>query len=670
MEHLKPGDVFLDTYEVRECLWKSKSELTFRVKDLISDKSYVLKAFKAQGTIDEEIRFRNAVSRASRISSRHVAAIHQYGVQEGYLYFIEEFIEGVPLSQLVEARKDRPFLPEEVESLISDLIVALDAVHSEIPHLLIHPDNVIVLADRAVLTDAGKALALPPEVVVHSEEEKGRPPVIFPPEFRNNSSTITTTADIYCLGVLLYMLFTGDYPREAEPSMPSEINEDLTVDVDDFVLGCMAAETNMRPASTKQFLVAFYELLGKEAPSRGSEAREFNIGEMLVEKSAVEEEDLMSLLSDLTGEEKKELEKVPPPVTVEEPEEPEIVISPPRSNVTLIVISALISAAVAAGAAYFVVRMKSAERSSISPPPPPATNKIAKGVTVPVKPSPLPGVPPSAKQAKTVEQNVPPKSPAPLTSAPVPLTKEQKKSAEKKREEKAIKTAAIPASRKGEKKPAPPPRKKRVHIPPAKKSVKKKKEPCPKGMVFIPGGSVIVGTPQDDEMWDPTDLSAKKVHLKAFCIDKYEYPNKKGKLPQAAVTWYEAKEMCQKEGKRLCTEEEWERACKGDKSFRFPYGNKWKSAYCVTEDARGRDRSLYPSGKARRCVSPFGVYDMSGNLAEWVADIFEKGLNDRTVKGGSYKRPDYAVRCASRMNAPPDTRDDEVGFRCCADTAK
>ena len=199
---------------------------------------------------------------------------------------------------------------------------------------------------------------------------------------------------------------------------------------------------------------------------------------------------------------------------------------------------------------------------------------------------------------------------------------------------------------------------------------KKPPEPCPEDMVLIPEGDFIAGTSTDDPMWDPTDLPAKKVHVKAFCIDRYEYPNRKGKLPQVGMTWYEAKEACEHQGKRLCSEIEWERACKGQKNYRYPYGNTWKSAYCVTEDAKGRDRKLYPSGKARMCRSSFGVYDMSGNASEWVSDIFEKSLPDKTVKGGSYQRPDYAVRCASRVNYPPETRDEEIGFRCCKEVSK
>ena len=110
----------------------------------------------------------------------------------------------------------------------------------------------------------------------------------------------------------------------------------------------------------------------------------------------------------------------------------------------------------------------------------------------------------------------------------------------------------------------------------------------------------------------------------AFCIDAYEFPNQAGVAARVNVTWPEAKEACEKPGKRLCTEEEWEKAC----------------------------------------TSGQGIGELPGDVAEWTATPYDK--SDMTYKGGSFDRSDSPASCASRKGAPPAKRLPGVGFRCCA----
>lgn len=58
---------------------------------------------------------------------------------------------------------------------------------------------------------------------------------------------------------------------------------------------------------------------------------------------------------------------------------------------------------------------------------------------------------------------------------------------------------------------------------------------------------------------------------------------------------------------------------------------------------------------------------MSGNVMEWTSSAMEQNASLAIAKGGSFTRPDYASRCAYRYTTPPDTRDGEIGFRCCTD---
>jgi hypothetical protein len=138
-------------------------------------------------------------------------------------------------------------------------------------------------------------------------------------------------------------------------------------------------------------------------------------------------------------------------------------------------------------------------------------------------------------------------------------------------------------------------------------------------------------------------LSAHMVH-KHYCIDTYEYPNHKGERPQTWMNWYDVKNACEAQGKRLCTKEEWTFACEGPDMQPYPYkGHGTHPGYSRDKTACNFDNPvpheirdilkvsrpdqpeaiilqnlLVPSGDMPDCVSPFGVYDMVGNADEFV----------------------------------------------------
>jgi eukaryotic-like serine/threonine-protein kinase len=182
-------------------------------------------------------------------------------------------------------------------------------------------------------------------------------------------------------------------------------------------------------------------------------------------------------------------------------------------------------------------------------------------------------------------------------------------------------------------------------------------EKCPASMRYIQAGSFKMGTSPGDSFMSFDEKTLASVSVAAYCIDIYEYPNKRGAAPTSSVAFSDAQRICEAADKRLCTESEWEHACKGAGNSRWTYGNTFDANACNNEDDSSEARSLSSSGKFTKCRSSYGVADLSGNVAEWTAE--------KVVKGGSFASADYAVRCAARKTGAG--KSSEVGFRCCSD---
>jgi len=139
----------------------------------------------------------------------------------------------------------------------------------------------------------------------------------------------------------------------------------------------------------------------------------------------------------------------------------------------------------------------------------------------------------------------------------------------------------------------------------------------------------------------------------AFCIDRYEFPNKAGTAPTANLSLVQARDECVKVGKKLCTFDNWKTACMGEENQGWPYGNRPDDGLCNTGG-----KAAVASGSKAGCKTASGVYDMSGNLAEWTDD------NNAAVSGGSYEEASGRAGCMDAV-PPGGQTAANVGFRCC-----
>ncbi len=215
------------------------------------------------------------------------------------------------------------------------------------------------------------------------------------------------------------------------------------------------------------------------------------------------------------------------------------------------------------------------------------------------------------------------------------------------------------------------------------------------GMMLIPEGYVTLGS---DEVLDK-EKPLHRVLVRAFYIEKHEVttrefkdfcdatghpiphywkgqglPKDFAKHPVVHVNWQAAMAYAKWAGKRLPTEAEWERAAKGPNSYRYAYGNVYDPQKANTESNKTTPVVSY-------ALSEFGLYDMTGNVAEWTASLFKpypykaddgredpQSTGSRVIRGGSNSSGDANSRCLVRVESQPDEGSPSVGFRCARDT--
>lgn len=163
----------------------------------------------------------------------------------------------------------------------------------------------------------------------------------------------------------------------------------------------------------------------------------------------------------------------------------------------------------------------------------------------------------------------------------------------------------------------------------------------------------------------PADMVASD----AVCIDRYEASrggsdeaeSVASASPWVSVAWGEASAACAAAGKRLCHEDEWRAACRGAAGTDFPYGESYDADACNGVDQS--NTTAQPTGSMATCEGGVGgLFDMSGNVAEWTQTC--SGDNCRQL-GGSFASAAANLECTSGSMSAKGSTGLVLGFRCC-----
>jgi len=653
------GQILANRYRVDSFIGRGGMAEVYKVWD--SERATYLALKLLREDLAHDVVFLRRFQREAKNLAKlqHPNIVRFYGIEQDdlFTFILMDFIEGTSLRTAIFKHRGEGMLVPEVISIMRGVCSALHFAHRNgIVHCDMKPGNILIdERGRPMVTDLG--IARMSDASTATMVGVGTPAYMAPEQIRSQDPT--PQSDIYALGIVLYEMLTGgERPFTGEsarttgstgekvrweqlhlpPPSPRKWNSRISPKIESIVLRCLAKEPGDRFVTTLELLNALLAASGE----------------------AVEE-------SPITQPQVEIPQKEPPAVSSSQSISAEQPTAPKRITkwmpwaaglVIMILISIIITQAV-----------RSPGRVVVEAP-----------TAIPTQmENTLPGETPTIEAPTETSIRLTP------TPALLPITQG--------------KLLAVGSTQ----------------ISPIDSMV----------MVFIPPGEFAMGNKGgiSNQIFD--EFPRHKIYLDSFWMDQSEvtnamfavFLNDKGNQVEGGSTWFNAKDddylifqpdgnwvpmnsyedypvyevtwfgaisYCEWAGRRLPTEAEWEKAAKGGLVGEiYPWGNR--NPVCRFTAISGAQFEDCDGGVVQVMSfkpNEFGLFDMSGNVAEWVSDwytvdyyensddINPKGPstgNQKGIRGGSWRDSFYDIRSSSRMKFYPHLSSSTIGFRCAMD---
>ncbi|MCB9078944.1 MAG: serine/threonine protein kinase [Anaerolineaceae bacterium] len=266
----------LDEYRLEEMLGQGGMARVYRALDVRLDRWVAIKVIDASFRDDTDYmtRFEREAKAIAQLEHPHIVSLYRYGEVDGVLYMAMRYIEGSALNTLLKSyRQEDKLIPTaEAHRVINQVCQALDYAHGRgVIHRDIKPANIMLdKQGNAFLADFG--LALISDVGTRGEIF-GTPHYISPEQAMSSASAVPQS-DLYAIGVILYEMFTGELPFDADsaldvamlhmtepPQPPSEIRSELSPELEAVILKTLEKEPSDRYQSGAELIKALDQAL-------------------------------------------------------------------------------------------------------------------------------------------------------------------------------------------------------------------------------------------------------------------------------------------------------------------------------------------------------------------------------------------------------------------------
>ncbi len=680
-----PGET-IGAYRIIEQLGQGGMASVFKAYHAALDRYVAIKvlhpAFKQDPTF--LARFEREARIVAKLDHPNIIPIYDFAEHEGTPYLVIRYVEGQTLKQLM---RSGPLPFDRILSIFNPIAEALAYAHAQgVLHRDIKPSNIIIANDGHIyLADFGLARMIQPEQSTISRDMLiGTPQYISPEQAKGDP--VDARSDIYSLAVVLFEMMTGRAPFSADTPysiihdhiytplpLPTSLNPDISPNVERVLLKALDKDPNARYATATEFMDALATSLSAVSmPSHADRARV-----TVVKENKPRRAPLVFALTVLDG--------------------------------------------LLLGLLIFFIFLSNREGFSLSvaianlaPPTPTWTSE----------PTSIPSTLPPASQVAAVlpspplpsEPTVPPAptdTPQPSDTPTLASTSTHTPSPTSTATATATGTATATATPTLTRTP--------TTVPTATNTPTITPTPIPQqaaGMVLIPRGVFWMGKKDTDPNAQPDESPGHYVDLSTYYIDQFEVSNSQYKkcvdagvcilptgvyspeLPQFAfgnpafdnypvvyVSQGNASRYCAWVGKSLPTEAQWEKAARGPNDQRlYPWGDLWDGYRANVGQSKPGPlpvTSYNPEG-----CSIYGVCNLVGNVAEWVADFYHNtfyldSMNSAplltvvrdpvdwnsfsqkfVVRGGSFRSNPANSRVTKRNAWGESVALDDLGFRC------